>query len=185
MVIFSDETMIDLDRCKLRQWHPRGKRPSKRTKKFSGKMMFWGAICANRTGPLSRILGTLNSVGYTKLIETQLVPWLEKNQCQGHFFQQDNAPCHVSRHSRSFFEAKCIQVLDWPSNSPDLNPIENLWGILKDNVEKRSPKSLSELGDAAMDEWKKIQAQTITNTIQSMSKRIQQVLERDGEKCDY
>jgi transposase len=89
-VIFSDETMIELDRCKIRQWHPRGKRPTKRTTKFSGKMMFWGAICAKCRGPLARVLSTLKSEGYTKLIETQLMTWMEKNQCQGHLFQQDN-----------------------------------------------------------------------------------------------
>lgn len=184
-VIFSDETMIELDRCKLRQWHPRGKRPTKSSTKFSRKMMFWGAICANHTGPLVRVSGTLNSEGYTRLLQTNLLPWMTENNCTAHLFQQDNAPCHVSRHSRAFFETKHIQVLDWPPNSPDLNPIENTWGILKNTIEKRAPKTLDELETIVMEEWKKIPAHTILNTIQSMTTRIKQVLERDGEKCDY
>jgi transposase len=184
-VVFSDETLIELDRCKLRQWHPKGKRPTKPSTKFSRKTMFWGAICANRIGPLLSVSGTLNSDRYTQLIESHLLPWMTETNCQGHLFQQDNAPCHVSRQSRSFFEAKHIQILDWPSNSPDLNPIENIWGILKNSIEKRGPKSLSELEAMVMEEWIKIPAQTIVNTIQSLHTRIKQVLDRNGEKCDY
>jgi len=184
-VIFFDETTIELDRCKLRQWHPRGKRPTKPRTKFSRKMMFWGAICANITGPLSKVSGTLNSDGYIELLETQLLPWMAENHAQTIQFQQDNAPCHVSKKSQAFFRDKELQVLNWPANSPDLNPIENIWGILKSAVEKRAPKTLDELEAIVLDEWTKIPKQTILNTIQSMPTRIKQVLERDGEKCDY
>ena len=184
-VILSDETTIELDLCKLRQCHPRGKRPEKSCTKFSRKLMFWGAICANRTGPLSKVSGTLNSDRYIELLETQLWPWMAENHCQGHRFQQDNAPCHVSKKSQAFFRNKKLQVLDWPANSPDLNPIENIWGILKSAIEKRGPKTMDELEAMVLDEWTKIPKLTILNTIRSLPKRIEQVLERDGEKCDY
>jgi len=184
-MIFSDETMIELDRCKIRQWHPKGKRPAKQSPKFTRKLMFWSAICGTRSGPLVKILGTLKSEGYIELIQSHLLPWMEKNELQEHIFQQDNATCHVSRMTRSFFESKNIRLVGWPPNSPDLNPIENLWGILKTEVEKRSPKTIDELEAVALEEWRKISPSTILKTVKTMTKRINQVLKRNGEKCDY
>ena len=59
--------------------------------------------------------------------------------------QQDNDPKHTSRIANGFLDNNVPEVMDWPSNSPDLNPIENLWAIVKRNVELRRPSNLSEL----------------------------------------
>ena len=49
-------------------------------------------------------------------------------------FQQDNAPIHVSNYSKTWIKNNQIKILDWPAYSPDLNPIENVWGLLARNV---------------------------------------------------
>ena len=59
--------------------------------------------------------------------------------------QQDNDPKHTSRIAKEFLDKNVPEVMDWLSNSPDLNTIETLWAIVKRNVELRRPKNLSEL----------------------------------------
>jgi transposase len=85
----------------------------------------------------------------------------------------------------AFISGKGMSVLEWPPNSPDLNPIENLWGILKNSGSKHRITSKDELIDVARREWALIPQQIIQNCYSSMGTRIQQVLERNGRKCDY
>jgi len=67
--------------------------------------------------------------------------------------QQDNDPKHTSRLAKEFLQENVPEVMDWPSNSPDLNPIENLWAIVKRNVELRRPSNFSELEHFLEEEW--------------------------------
>ena len=99
--------------------------------------------------------------------------------------QQDNAPAHTARKTKSFFQGLGIHVLDWPANSPDLNPIENAWSVLKRNVEDRQPGNVEELEAVAREEWSKLPKSLFENLIDSMTRRIGQVLERNGGKADY
>ncbi len=75
--------------------------------------------------------------------------------------------------------------MDWPSNSPDLNPIENLWAIVKRNVELRQPKNLSELERFLEEEWKNIPNSLLINLVDSMSQRCKEVIEKNGERISY
>lgn len=184
-VIFSDETSIELDRCKNRKWHPKGKRLKVGKMKFSRKIMFWSAIGTKCKAPLIVLKGTVDTDKYIDILESHFLPWFRENCPETHTFQQDNAPAHRSRRSIEFINNQNLKLLDWPANSPDLNPIENIWSVLKNSVEKRSPKSLEELERIAIEEWDKIDQQNIRKTIKSMCRRIDQVLKRKGEKCDY
>jgi transposase len=75
--------------------------------------------------------------------------------------------------------------MDWPSNSPDLNPIENLWSIVKRNVEKRMPRNLEDLERMMVEEWNNIPDETIINLVKSMKNRCQLVNKNNGERIDY
>ena len=75
-----------------------------------------------------------------------------------------------------------LQVMDWPSQSPDLNPIEHLWAYIKRNLRKRTkkPSSLNQLFDFILDEWKAIPSQILVNLIDSMPRRIEAVIKNKG-----
>ena len=79
---------------------------------------------------------------------------LERDFADGDcIFQQDLAPCHTSKQMRRFFEEKDIIILDWPGNSPDLNPIENLWAIIKRRIEKTDCSTVQKLIFAIIRAW--------------------------------
>ena len=71
-------------------------------------------------------------------------------------FQHDNYPKCTSKATAAFLKTNKVKVTEWPSMSPDLNPIEHLWGILKRQVEHHSPSSIQVLNKVVLEEWKKI-----------------------------
>jgi hypothetical protein len=78
-----------------------------------------------------------------------------------------------------------VVTLEWPSNSPDINPIENLWSIIKRQVEKRKPKNLNELETFMNDEWQKIDPQILINFVNSMKDRLIAIIQANGERINY
>ena len=100
-------------------------------------------------------------------------------------FQQDNDPKHTSRIAKKFLDETFPEVLDWPANSPDLNPIENLWSIVKHNVEKRIPTSISELNQYLVDEWEKIPNSMLSNLVSSINHHCQMIIDGNGERINY
>lgn len=89
--------------------------------------MMWGCFSFNGIGPLKVIDGSLNSDGYINILQSVLIPQMnEWFGVGGGIFQQDNASCHNSKSTRKFMADNGLNVLKWPANSPDMNPIENL-----------------------------------------------------------
>jgi len=78
-----------------------------------------------------------------------------------------------------------VEVIDWPSRSPDLNPIENLWALLKREVSTSNPKSLEELIYSIFKCWKNLDKRVVCSIFNSIYKRIDMVIEREGDVIEY
>ncbi len=78
-----------------------------------------------------------------------------------------------------------VKVMDWPSMSPDLNPTEDLWGILKQKVEERKVSNIHQLRDVVMEEWKRTPVVNCEALVNSVPKRVKAVLEDNGGHTKY
>jgi transposase len=185
LVVFTDETSIQLQANIIRAWHKNQSRPNCPRPKYPKKAMFWGGVSRDFKTDLYVIEGSVTAQSYITLLREKFVPFLRRQKKGSYVFQQDNAPAHTAKITKQFFSESGINVLDWPANSPDLNPIENMWGILKRNVDKRSPKTKEELISFAQSEWKKISLSSVRACIDSMPRRLEGVIHGKGEKVDY
>jgi hypothetical protein len=84
------------------------------------------------------VVGNLNSEKYINILDDNLWPVIAQHfSTSPYIFQEDNAPCHVSRRTNQWKTENDIPTLEWPPQSPDLNIIENLWKVIKTKIQKQ------------------------------------------------
>jgi DDE superfamily endonuclease len=195
-VVWSDETRVNRVESDGFEWA--WKQPGsairehhvKGTVKFGGgSLMMWGCMTAQGVGYACRINGRMDAQLYTNILDDEFLKTLEWHELEIDkiIFQQDNDPKHTSRLARQWFEDKGVKVLEWPPQSPDLNPIEHLWRHLKRQLAAypTEARNIDELWERVQTEWEKIPVQVCVDLISSMPRRIAAVLKAKGGYTKY
>jgi DDE superfamily endonuclease len=179
------------------------------------QIMIWSTISGKGIGEIHFVNGYQNSDTYIKMMSDVLLPQIRqwftfrnykvrtgrRNPNENQFrYMHDYAPCHTSKKSKDFLEANSIPMLEWPANSPDINPIENCWDVLKRLVPKKfkelkaaSTRSIEKASDLALlkiaisSVWtdNDLLKKTAKNAIESMPKRVELLIKARGGYIKY
>ena len=110
------------------------------------------------------------------------------------FFQQDNAPVHTARIIQGTLSELGYDIMEWPPYSPDLNPIENLWALLKAEILKRHPElmqlpnnetTLDLLVDSAQEAWEGLDIEIFKHLSDTMPHRVADIIKYAGWHTSY
>lgn len=196
LVIFSDEKTFKScnDRAKS-LWRPKNQRYNPlyiQETTFSGRITcgVWGYITRGGVGELCEITSRMNSQEYTSILEEVFLPSLNityGESAQELTFQQDNARMHTSYHTRAWFAShpEVIQ-LEWPVKSPDLNPIENVWAQMVWNWPDGGFANRRAIFLEAENRWNDLRGtEYVTHLYQSITKRLNEVINLNGNWCSY
>ncbi len=149
--------------------------------KFPQSVMIWAAMSSAGVGPLCFLKSTVNAAIYQEILEHFMLPSADKLYGDADFiFQQDLAPAHTAKGTKSWFNDHGVTVLDWPANSPDLIPIENLWGIVKRKMRDTRPNNADDMKATVKETWASIPPQQCHKLITSMPRRIEAVIKAKG-----
>ena len=196
-IIFSDESKFQLYKSNGRTYVRRSvgealdpKCVQQTVKHGGGNVMVWGAFTFLGVSELSRISHRMKAADYVQLLENSLLPFLHRFPEGEKIFQHDNAPIHTAKQTSKFFEQAQISVMEWPAQSPDLNPIEHLWDAIDRMTRLRMAESnngtnLESLYRCLQESWSNVSPDTLFNLLQSMPTRINAVIQAKGGHTQY
>ncbi|KAG2455540.1 TCB1 transposase, partial [Polypterus senegalus] len=191
-ILWSDETKIELFGLNSKRYvwkqpgtayHLSNTVPT--VKHGGGRIMLWGCFSAAGTGRLVAIEGKMNAAKYRDILDKNLLQSAKDLRLGRRFtFQQDNDPKHTAKITE-WLHNNFVTVLEWPSQSLDLNPIEHLWRDLKMAVHQRLPSNLTELERICEEEWQRIPKSRCEKLVTSFPRRFMAVLAQKGASTKY
>ena len=139
--------------------------------------MIWDCVFANGMEKMCFIQNTVNAAGYINILQENLIPSIPNiTTFDEYTFQQDGALAHTAKATKKLLSDNNINVLDWPSSSPDLNPIESVWVIMKRQLRNKPQTTVGGLKETISEIW---------NSITSMNQRIKAFINAKGDVIQY
>ena len=210
-VIWSDETMVrnqDDPRKKLvfRRCNKREKYDPKNVQPKSGyggaSQMVWGCFIGDKLGPIVFMDSSITKDVYISMLSGNLLPFIDILHADSQtnvIFQQDNATPHSCKGTKQWLQGEAekhgFSIMEWPANSPDLNPIEHLWSHIKQELHRRYPDTWhlkgspnvirSILKERIHKVWWDIGPMLLANLVESMPRRIRAVIDARGNVTCY
>jgi len=192
-VIFSDEkTFQSCNNGRIRVYRPSGMRydegythKTNQSGRFSINVCGW--ISARGPGVCQIVEARLTADVYVNILHEVMIPSINAVYGANFIFQHDNAPIHTARIVQNFLQENNITVLPWPSKSPDLNPIENIWGAMVKSIYQHDfrPRNRNELCLRINQAWDEVTAELCRNLVLGMPQRLQEVIDRNGSMTKY
>ncbi|ORD95369.1 TCB2 [Hepatospora eriocheir] len=178
-IIFSDECKFNLftsDGIQYVRYLPGERYKPENTvatvKHGGGCLMFWGCISSQGVGRLVEVESTMTAASYKQILSQNLLASARKMGLDEFIFMQDNDPKHTARLVNDWFDENDIDVLEWPPQSPDLNPIEAVLAYIKFKLAKIGKLSKIELREKIQDIWYSLPQTLIAKYVKSFNKRI-------------
>ena len=187
-VVFTDETTIVLNRPPSRVWQQRGARKPVWTTKHPLKLHLWGCFSAQGFGDIFMFTRNLTADLMCTIYESALLPSSEQwfgDEEMGWVLQEDNDPKHTARLAKKWKEEHLVERMPWPAQSPDLNPIENVWKVLKAEIRRYKPRTLLGLKRAVSAVWRQLSDEYARNLTFSMPHRLEACIASKGGFTPY
>jgi hypothetical protein len=190
-ILWSDESpFVMAYNGRVRVWRMANERYSPRccrgTLKHDKKINVWGCFSAHGVGDLMRVEGILVKEKYLDILDQHMVPSADRLFGREDWtFQQDNDPKHTAIVVRDWFIENEVPLMPWPAQSPDLNPIENLWSVLDKRAQFRKCANEEELFQVLQREWQLLPTDLLERLVESMPRRCQAVIDSKGFATKY
>lgn len=158
---------------------------TKTVKHGGSSIMVWASFSYSGVGPIHWIKTIMDQHIYVKILEDIMLPYASYHMPLIWIMQQYNDPKHTSKKAQKWFEDNNITVMEWPAQSPDLNPIENLWAVVKKKVSENHPSNNQELWAATERSWNSIPIEKCQRLVDSMPARCRAVMANKGHATKY
>lgn len=158
---------------------------TKTIKHGGSSVMIWACFSYYGVGPIHWIKNIMDQHVYVDILDTVMLPYARDKMPLTWVFQQDNDPKHTSKKAKQWFERNSVNVLEWPAQSPDLNPIENLWTDVKKAVAVSKPTTRESLWKVIQESWYNIALKRCQDLVESMPKLCAAVIANKGNSTKY
>lgn len=194
LVIFTDESAVAMDQNAQQPWVWRRKNTryqaqnvKKTVKHGGGTVMVWACFCAHGPGYLCRLPSGLDAPLYLEILEGEFTMTGEEYYDGGNYFLlHDGCSVHTAKMVTRWLDHNCGYTLPWPAHSPDLNPIENLWSIVKREIYRQGrASSKDELFERISKAYYNLSPLVCSELVESMPRRIQAVIKAKGGNTKY